>query len=99
MNHSEPVTATPCAQETDMWNDPPAGSFWFNESGSYILCLCPCGCGQFMNLPINSPNKWTWNLNRDKPTITPSIRDLGGCRFHGYLTDGVWTFCADSGKQ
>jgi len=80
------------------------GAFSFDHPG-YISCTCPCGCGSLMNLPIYlegeakpAKSAWRWNGSEDKPTLDPSIRDLSGCRFHGYLKDSVWTFCEDSGK-
>lgn len=65
-----------------------------------ILFCCPCGCGtpgsvQFANTPWCDPTKpkWTFNGNREKPTLTPSIQRNIGCRWHGYLTDGVFRPC------
>ena len=62
-----------------------------------LLMCCPCGCGvasgvQFQNSPGPGP-KWTWNGSREKPSITPSIRKLNGCLWHGFLTDGVFRSC------
>lgn len=75
-----------------------------------ILCECPCGCKGMMNLPLfragqvkaEAPKNfsganWEWNGNVERPSLHPSIRDLSGCRFHGHLVDGVWTFEGDSG--
>lgn len=69
-----------------------------------VLVICPCGCGTLMRLPIHRGEhppgvSWLWDGNKEKPTLTPSIRDLGGCRYHGFLKAGVWTFCSDSGKR
>jgi hypothetical protein len=58
------------------------------------------GCGSLGSLPIRRFDEhpsWVWNGNLEQPTITPSIRRLDGCKFHGFLTDGVWSFCGDSG--
>lgn len=101
----EPVKGT-ATQQDKMWDDfVPAGAFCVSVMGTHILLICPCGCGGFMNLKLvreETPNRphptWLWNGDRDLPTLTPSIRDLSGCKFHGFLTDGVWTFCEDSGK-
>ena len=53
---------------------------------------CPCGCGTIGAMPIThwDPNGWTWNGNKELPTTTPSIQMLSPCRWHGYLTDGVF---------
>lgn len=48
---------------------------------------CPCGCDIIAG--VNFPN-WSWNESREKPTVTPSIQILNGCRWHGYLTDGIF---------
>lgn len=101
MTERSPVTATPRANM--FADDVTPGSFKIKEDGTYILCECPCGCGMLMNLPIYSDQKtvnpsWHWDGDREKPTLSPSIRDLAGCKFHGFLQQGVWTFCPDSGQ-
>ena len=61
--------------------------------------MCPCGCATIGavtfdtgSLEQKSP-KWKWNGNKEKPTVTPSIRRIGGCGWHGYLTNGVFKSC------
>lgn len=101
-NHSRPVEGRMRTKD-EMWApDTRAGDYCIHgEEDLRILCECPCGCGSFMNLPINVgekvERKWLWDGNRERPTLHPSIRDLSGCRFHGHLNNGVWTFCGDSG--
>lgn len=100
-----PVKALALTKEA-FWENPKDGSFCMAEDPHHFLCVCPCGCGSMMNLPIyksGTPKPqaacaWEWNGNAETPTLTPSIRDLSGCRFHGFLTGGVWTFCEDSGR-
>lgn len=50
-------------------------------------------CGTVMvgvqRKPAESPS-WNWDGNWENPTLTPSINCQGGCRWHGYLTAGVW---------
>lgn len=56
---------------------------------------CPCGCGRDGWLPFRpapSPS-WQWDGNREKPTLMPSVLQVGGCRWHGYLRAGVWEEC------
>ena len=81
-----------------------AGDYRVDDDGKRILMICPCGCGSMMHLPIYAagdakpaPNAWLWDGNRERPTLSPSIRDLSGCRFHGFLQAGVWSFTGDSG--
>ena len=37
------------------------------------------------------PECHTWSLVDDKLSITPSILFERGTRYHGYLTEGVWS--------
>lgn len=102
----DPVTALRCETREAVWEASKPGAFCINESGTRILCECPCGCGAHMNLPLYrtesakpEPVAWIWDGNRETPTLQPSIRDMMGCRFHGHLTKGVWTFEPDSGVK
>jgi len=99
-NHSTPVTGRARSQE-QLFEEAQPGDYCVNPAGDHILCNCPCGCGSMMNLPIMTGEKhehnWQWDGNRERPTLHPSIRDLSGCRFHGHLQGGVWTFVGDSG--
>jgi uncharacterized protein DUF6527 len=101
-----PVKATPVPDALFGDNVPPGG-FSFSDDGvepfNSIYYCCPCGCGERMSLPIATGDKrdryWKWDGNREEPTLEPSIKRLNGCKYHGYLTRGVWTFTSDSGVQ
>jgi hypothetical protein len=57
--------------------------------------VCPCGCGREGYLPFKpqpSPS-WTFDGNTDKPTLSPSVLQVGGCRWHGWLRAGIWVSC------
>lgn len=103
----EPVPATLVSDPDSLLKEGSTpGAFWIAESGTYIRLQCPCGCGTHMRLPLypeGTPHPpvaaWSWDGNRTHPTLLPSIRDLSGCRFHGHLTSGVWTFQPDSGVE
>ncbi len=62
----------------------------------YLHYICPCGCGCVGSLPLSPmPGRqgWSWAIADDmriKPTLHPSIAKRYGCRWHGYLTAGVW---------
>lgn len=60
-----------------------------------IAFVCPCGCGRDGWLPLKPEraNGWEWNGDHAKPTLSPSILQSGGCRWHGYLTDGEFREC------
>ena len=59
--------------------------------------ICPCGCEREGYLPLNGDGdpgpSWEWDGNKEAPTLTPSVQQIGGCRWHGWLTDGVWISC------
>lgn len=76
------------------------GCLFRPESSTYILFICPCNvCGWEVILPINTGVKkegaWLWDGNIESPTLTPSIRRLNDCTYHGYMTAGKWNWCAD----
>lgn len=63
-----------------------------------LAYMCPCGCGaegllQFRGLSVDDHPSWIWDGNRDAPTLTPSILRTRGCRWHGFLTAGVFRSC------
>lgn len=99
------VAATPRANELEVLNGDMPGAFVITtDAGMHLFCECPCGCGGHMNLPIYVDAKpstvaWRWDGDCDKPTLEPSIRDLSGCLFHGWLRAGVWSFAGDSGRK
>lgn len=56
--------------------------------------MCPCGCGNFGDIPIAPFNNgWTWNGDQQSPTLAPSVQKLTPCRWHGHLDKGIWTPC------
>lgn len=84
------------AKEVDEWPER-SGEYKIVGDSDIVFC-CPCGCGTVVSLPIgtNSLDKrkpWGWNGNKEKPTLTPSILFLSGCKWHGFLTDGVFRSC------
>lgn len=104
--HGDTVTATKVAYERIFDDDVPDGGFCFkSDEPRRVYLVCPCGCKQLMYLAIRrngqartgTEPQWEWDGNLDTPTLAPSIRDLGACRFHGFLRHGAWTFCSDSG--
>lgn len=62
-----------------------------------MMILCPCGCGSYIGCVVaGDPTKgpvWDWDGNVDKPTVSPSIRVISGCNWHGFLTAGVFKSC------
>lgn len=79
--------------------------FMPNDSADYIagiIFMCPCGCGEEGRIRFSNPSDpereenyptWTWNGDKDNPSLTPSIDRKNTCGWHGYLTNGVFKGC------
>lgn len=73
------------------------GNFYFQkmEDKEYIFFMCPCNiCHHIVSLPLNHVNNgvgWNFNSNYDKPSLTPSIKRIDKCKYHGHLTNGIFT--------
>jgi hypothetical protein len=80
-----------------LWFGPPGlASYYVREldgPAAGIIFACP-GCGELSSCgftPIDQRPRWTWNGDRAKPTLSPSILAdpaKGGCGWHGFLTAG-----------
>lgn len=80
------------------------GAFEYYREGDRdpagMVYVCPCGCGQQGDLsfcPSARAHAWTWDGNREEPTLDPSvhhqIRGTGGrttTHWHGWLRRGWW---------
>lgn len=64
---------------------------------------CPCGCDEPLAIiftnpidgkgPIDNNGRHTWERvgdDFDVLTLAPSIRRIGGCQWHGWLTAGAF---------
>lgn len=75
------------------------GSATWCEGNKAIDFVCPCGCGVVHAIPVcrtvKEPRCWLWDGNVEKPTLSPSIKRIGGCGWHGFLTKGVFETCSD----
>ena len=70
-----------------------------------LMFVCPgCAAGAMGGtglhmLPVNSPNKapsWTWDNNREAPTLSPSILTRQGDEVcHSFLQNGMFQFLGD----
>ncbi len=60
-----------------------------------IVFLCPCGCKNviYLNLLKEEAPNWNYTFNKNKLTISPSIRRTKGCKSHFWIKNGkiVWT--------
>jgi hypothetical protein len=56
---------------------------------------CPSKCGDIIMLSLIKANRPSWVIKQDKigrPTISPSIRKLDGCKSHFWIKKGklIW---------
>jgi hypothetical protein len=64
-----------------------------NDEHKHVF-FCP-GCG-FGHWFVDSPGQWTWNGDRDKPTISPSVLAWSDTfRCHSFVRDGRIQFLSD----
>lgn len=77
----------------------PGASCWLRDHvrqlPAVLVFVCPCGCGATVHIPVKpfDPMGWTWDGNLERPTLSPSIQRTTGCRWHGWLRNGVLTTC------
>lgn len=64
--------------------------FWF------VAMICPCGCGDTlqMNLDERLRPRWTLSVDADGiPSLRPSVFRTVGCRSHFFITSGQIIWC------
>jgi Family of unknown function (DUF6527) len=73
-----------------------------SDSAGCILAVwhvCPCGCRGNRRLPVNGHTTeegagWAYSVDEEnRLTMSPSIQDLGTCRSHYFIRDGMVEFC------
>ena len=85
------------------------GDYMFGTGILYFVCPCGGHTGEFDEkhtfVPIvqkgQEPPKgvyWEWDGDGAHPTLSPSVRRVDGCKWHGHLQKGVWIPCNDSGE-
>lgn len=71
------------------------GDYCFDEERETLYVWLPgCGGPDALKIQRGAPGGervWGWNGDEEKPTLTPSIHDVG--RWHGYLTAGRLVSC------
>lgn len=57
-----------------------------------LLFKCPCGCGDICGINFDKKESpcWDWDGNKEKPTVSPSIRRIGDCQWYGWIEEGRW---------
>lgn len=73
---------------------PGAASWWEDlmDRPAILNFVCPCGCHAVHAAPLRA-GAWTWNGNKEFPSLAPSILSCAPCKWHGYLTDGIFEEC------
>lgn len=86
---------------------PEPGVMWVltedDGSVSAVNFRCPCGCGSECYTPVTDATKGQPKTERhwlysEGPTLSPSIRYMGGCKAHFNITNGKSIMHGDSGK-
>jgi hypothetical protein len=56
----------------------------------YVAMMCPCGCGDTIQLNVRNDAHPYWRIIEQKGTVSlePSIHRLKGCRSHFFLRKG-----------
>lgn len=71
------------------------GDFSFDDDCKHIYIWIPGrqapDCLQIQQGPPGGERVWGWDGNKEKPTLTPSIHDVG--YWHGFLTAGKLQSC------
>ena len=71
------------------------GDFTFSEERDYIFIVLPGRLDpdalKIQQGPPGGDRVWGWDGNEEKPTLTPSIHDVG--HWHGFLRSGVLESC------
>ncbi len=78
-----------------------------DKAGEFPMVVFECpACGYGHHVTVNGHRNacnatWTWNGDKKRPTLNPSIRVLGGregktTTCHCWVRDGKIQFCGDS---
>ena len=64
--------------------------------------LCPCGCGETIQISLLPDDQPTWSLSFDHdglPTLSPSVWRTAGCCSHFFLRQGAILWCHAEGVR
>jgi hypothetical protein len=77
-------TAGRAVVHTADWPSGPGPMIWFKCPRDRLYCGVPAKPS-----PPNSKGcSWDWNGDRVNPSLTPSVNCVGGCGWHGHITNG-----------
>ena len=68
------------------------------ENNAYwqAAMLCPCNCGDLIQLTLDTKGKPRWQVSLNKriqPTLRPSVHRKVNCKSHFVLKDGKVIWC------
>jgi len=90
------VDCFPMASEDEFFANRRPGAIYFSEKDGklfvWVAVPSPCETGIAVGrLPVNQPNGWSFDGNRERPTLTPSIHCVD--HWHGFLRAGRLESC------
>lgn len=88
---SEPVAIFSQVDNILASHVPPGAGQFIERHGAaeYLALRCPCGCSAISAIAFG-PGGWTLGGTRERPTVTPAFRSVGGCGWSGELVDGAF---------
>jgi hypothetical protein len=75
------------------------GQIWIVRDGKLMKwsrLRCPCGCGEVILLSLSSSRSPKWKMSLDwlrRPSLSPSIRRIDGCKSHFWIRSGRVDWC------
>lgn len=72
-----------------------------DNSPWYVALCCPCGCNAVIQLSLLPTDSPSWEISFDvagRPTLTPSVWRIRGCRSHFFLQHGFVVWYRPNGK-
>ena len=65
-----------------------SGKLYWSKEFEISAHLCACGCGDVIYLPVG-PVDYSIALDRDGPTLRPSVGNWNVCNAHYFITNGA----------
>lgn len=81
------MTTTYCFVAYDFVKEPKEGLVYVVKEDEAIRFLCPCDCGDLIQLSTIAEQKPKWQVNGN--SIIPSVRRIVGCMSHFSITNGL----------
>lgn len=84
---------------TDPPEEPRPDTVYLVGEGEYLwfaAFLCPCGCGELVQLNLLPDSRPRWSASRHPDgtvSVSPSVSRLAGCRSHFFLRRGLIDWC------